>query len=104
MKLNENLNLFVDFFKNASNDYEEMSLDKITYSEFQELAQSANIMIRERKALDEEIREINENLQKIVNDRESKLKNINNNIHKFMLLLPNNSLLSFLKNIFLKWG
>lgn len=88
-KINSNLNLFFDFFKKASNDYKEMPLEKFTYTELKELAKSANNMIKERKLIDEEIKEINEDLQKIVNDRESKLKNINKNLERLIEIKSN---------------
>jgi len=52
-----NLDLFTRFFKRAAIDARSMDLEKISFSEFKSLAESANQMVEQRRCSEEALRE-----------------------------------------------
>jgi len=64
-RIHKNLNLFTDFFNRASSDAIKIDEDTLLFTEFVELARSANKMIDDRKLTEEKLRKSEERLQAI---------------------------------------
>ncbi len=67
MRIYKNLKLFTDFFNRASSDAVKIEKNALHFTEFVELAESANKMIDDRMQAEEELRKSEERLQLIFN-------------------------------------
>ncbi len=81
-KSRKNLDIFLSFLKNASRDYAEISIGKVHYSEFKDLAAAANAMIFERNVVEERIRKLNEELEGRIQVRTREIEELNANLEK----------------------
>jgi len=65
IRINKNIDLFTDFFNRASSEAVKIDEDTLHFTEFVELARSANKMIDDRKQAEEELKKNEEKLQAI---------------------------------------
>lgn len=79
-QIQANFASFASFFQRASRDFSEIDLATLKYSEFRELAVSANSMLRERIRMEREIRAVNDLLQGRVAERTLQIRQLNESL------------------------
>jgi diguanylate cyclase (GGDEF)-like protein len=81
-KSQKSLEILVNFLRNASNQYVEINIAEMHYSEFKELAIQANLMIKERHRIEEAIKIVNSKLNDRVEENTKEIEDLNVNLNK----------------------
>jgi signal transduction histidine kinase len=81
--ISKNIDLFKSFFKKAESENQFIDISQVSYKEFAYMAEAANQMVEGRNLVEEEIRHLNVNLEKIVAERTAQLAYSNRELESF---------------------
>ncbi len=73
-KITKEIKFIVESLKRASKEYEPIDREKIKFTEFREITAHVNQMILEIRKKQRELREINQNLERIISEKTKKLE------------------------------
>jgi len=87
-KIGRNLHQFATFFSNSSRNYTAINLEDLGYTEFEELALSANRMIEERNHNEQKMQESKQWIETILNSIQSGIMVIDADKHRIIDVNP----------------
>jgi len=80
--ISKEIGLFMIFFKNASKSYQYINKDRFSFSEFRDISEFVNEMIKDTREKDKELNSINQKLKSMVDVKTKKLRDKNRELKK----------------------